>query len=305
MPSFGFSSNHGVRELFSRSHSYQRLYLKKSQKVYRTMVKHWKSIEIALACKAYVSATLNPIKGADQDFMTFNTDLLAKLEEMSPTDCEDGTYHKRGVRVYPYLRDNVFPEIQKFNKALRIVYMSNPTGVTEDEKVFMAVAIHVKKTKHMEYQYKNFDPSNWKLYEGWCHLKKIPKFAYRSDSLVAETPLATANGVADEHDSTVPTSDTSPYKPSIMSSRGVGRGQKAAIVEKMKKEKEERKRKRNEERDKKFDSFVDEMRELKRIIKKKALSTILTRAHNTTNDPEVKKKLNDKLVKLALDMVDE
>ena len=269
------------------------------------MVKHWKSAEVALGCKAYVSATLNPIKGADQDVITFNSDLLAKLEEISPTDCADGTYHKRGIRVYPYLRDNVFPDIQKFNKALRIIYSSNPTGVTEDEKVFMAVAIHVKKTKQMEYQYKSFDPSSWKMYEGWRELKKIPKFAYSSHTLVPETPSPTGSEGAQEDDSTLSSSDSAVAAPSRLRSRGTGRGQKAAIAAKLQKDKEERKRKRNEDRDRKFDSFVEEMSELKRIIKKKSMSTILTRAANTTTDPEVKKKLNDRLVKLALDMVDE
>ena len=63
------------------------------------MVKHWKSAEIALACKAYVYSTLNPIRGADQDFATFNSDILAKLKAISSADCQDGTYHKRGIRV--------------------------------------------------------------------------------------------------------------------------------------------------------------------------------------------------------------
>ena len=113
------------------------------------MGKQWKSAEIALACRAYVSSTLNPIRGADQDFVTFNSDILAKLEAISPADCQDGTYHKIGIRVYSYLRDNIFPDIQKFNKALRIVYSSNPTEVTEEEKVFMVIAIHCKETKQM------------------------------------------------------------------------------------------------------------------------------------------------------------
>ena len=86
------------------------------------MPKHWKHDKIALACLAYIGTTMDPVKGTNQDFHMFTTGLTLKYSQLSPNDCHDGTYHKRGLRVYPYLRDNVFPEIQKFNKALRIVY---------------------------------------------------------------------------------------------------------------------------------------------------------------------------------------
>ena len=138
------------------------------------MPKHWKHDEIALASLAYIGTTMDPVKGSNQDFHTFTTQLTLKYSDLPPKDCGDGTYHKRGYRVYPYLRDNVFPENQKFNKALRTVYCSNHTGVTEDEKVRMAIAIHLKETKKMDYQYKSYPETNWKLYTSWVHLKKIP-----------------------------------------------------------------------------------------------------------------------------------
>ena len=92
------------------------------------MPKQWTLEEIALACKAYLGTTMNPIRGTSQDFNALNVTLIEKFEAISPSNCEDGTHYKRGTRTYPYLRDNVFPKIQKFNKALRTVYCSNPTG---------------------------------------------------------------------------------------------------------------------------------------------------------------------------------
>ena len=115
---------------------------------------------------------MDPVKGTNQDFHMFTTGLTLKYSQLSPKDCPDGTYHKRGPRVYPYLRDNVFPEVQKFNKALRLVYSSNPTGTSEEEKIRMAIAIHMKEIKKMDYQYKSYPESNWKLYSSWVHLKK-------------------------------------------------------------------------------------------------------------------------------------
>ena len=128
------------------------------------MPKHWKGDEIALACQACDDATLNPITGADQDFVAFTSDLLKKYEALSPNVCEAGTYYKRGDRVYPYLRDNVFPDIRKFQKSLRLVHSSYPSGVTEDEIVCMAVAIHCNETESMEYRFKTYDCTKWKLY---------------------------------------------------------------------------------------------------------------------------------------------
>ena len=95
------------------------------------MPKRWKPEEIALACQAYIGATDNPIDGTDQYFHTFSLDLVSRFKLLSPSGCEPDTYYKRGSRVYPYLRDNVFLEVQKFQKATKIVLISNPTGVTK------------------------------------------------------------------------------------------------------------------------------------------------------------------------------
>lgn len=259
------------------------------------MGKHWGNEEIALACQAYISATRNPISGADQDVNQFTSDLISKLEINSPKFCDPGTYYKRGKTVYPYLRDSVFPNVQKFQKALRIIYLSNPTGVIEQEKMNMAVAIHMKKVSRMDYAMKNFDPNSWKFYRGWLQLKKIPKFAFTSHG--EETVVSSLDGsAADEGVQNI----DSPRDHD--ESRGGGRGKKAAQVAKLKEDKEDRKRKRQEEHDKKFDGILAEMNEIKSIMKKKSSSTIIRTALKCTNDPEMKKKLEDKLLKLALEI---
>ena len=57
------------------------------------MTKRWKVDEIALVCKAYISATNNPINGTDQDFHNFSPDLVDRFNHISPSDCVDGTYY--------------------------------------------------------------------------------------------------------------------------------------------------------------------------------------------------------------------
>ena len=73
--------------------------------------KHWKADNIALAYQAYISATDNPTDGVDQDFRTSSVDLIDQFRVFYPSSCEPDTYYKRGSRVYPYLRDNVFLEV--------------------------------------------------------------------------------------------------------------------------------------------------------------------------------------------------
>ena len=94
---------------------------------------------------------IGSIRGADQRIEDFNQSISDTMKQLSPSPCEEGTYYHRGDRIFPYLRDNVFPDVQKFNKARRIIEASCPSGVTDDQKVNMAVAIHLQKTKVMEY----------------------------------------------------------------------------------------------------------------------------------------------------------
>ena len=83
------------------------------------MGRHWSGSEIAAACKAYAKATLNPLVGADRDIDSFSREILTHMVDFSPADAANGTFQHRGLRVYQYLRDNVFGCFHKFNKCLR------------------------------------------------------------------------------------------------------------------------------------------------------------------------------------------
>ena len=123
------------------------------------MPKYWKEEEIALVCKAYIGSTTNSIVKTDQVFHAFSIDLFRQFEIISIPNCEERTYHKRGSRVYPYLRDNVFPTVQKLQKTLRMLYTPNSSSAPEGEKMNMEVSIHCEETKHMEYQYRTYNPN--------------------------------------------------------------------------------------------------------------------------------------------------
>ena len=48
--------------------------------------------------------------------------------------------------------------------------------------------------------------------------------------------------------------------------------------------------------------MMDEMADIKKVMKKKSAATIITKALKATDDEKVKQKLMDKLVQLALDL---
>ena len=104
----------------------------------------WSADERRLASLAWYNSTNDPIVGCNQMSQQFTLNIHSVLSRLSPRDADSGCYAGRGaVAVYTFLRDKFFPDIQKFNAALNLVYSSNPTGATEQQIVNMAVAIYL------------------------------------------------------------------------------------------------------------------------------------------------------------------
>ena len=138
--------------------------------------KNWTAEEIAAACKAYCAATENAVQGADMRVEDFNDSIIEKFRAFSPPDPPIGTFHMC-ISPFFYLRNNVFGKVHKFNKAIRLVNLSEPTGVTDDKKLRMSVAILMEITMKMDYKWKSFDPNEWKLYKSWLVLKNCQNFS--------------------------------------------------------------------------------------------------------------------------------
>ena len=60
---------------------------------------------------------------------------------------------------------------------MRVVSISNHTGATEREKLNMAIVIHYKDTKKMEYKHKSENSNSWKYYQPYLYFQTLPKFA--------------------------------------------------------------------------------------------------------------------------------
>ncbi|KAG7371558.1 hypothetical protein IV203_020128 [Nitzschia inconspicua] len=113
--------------------------------------KKWTADECTVAAKAYVAATQDEINGADQTAADFSKRLNSFMKSFSPPACAGtGTYWdrdpdgRRGV-IWQFLRDTVTKECQKFNVSLNRVRNANLSGLTEEEKVNVAVASHLRR----------------------------------------------------------------------------------------------------------------------------------------------------------------
>ena len=195
--------------------------------------------------------------------------------------------------------------MQKFNKSRRIVEYSNPSGADEQQKINMAVAIHMKETNLMEYKYKDYDSMKWRFFKGWKILRNIPKFAMKfTEAATNSTKRGTEESETVSDTITTEESDTSSLGITEVgfnhdASRGGGKGKKVTM-RKIEIEKETtRKRKRDETRDTHFLSLIDSISDIKEIMKQKNKVNILSMAIKATSDPTVKKRFVDKLLSAA------
>ena len=144
----------------------------------------WLAAEITVVAQAWIEASEDGtnrnggLSGTDQDKDQHWNQVMANVEKRAPPDAvREGRYHYRGIKpIKSYWRDQISKECNQFNRDLLLVYNSNPTGCTEQNKINMAVAIHKGKVERMEYRFKDFEARDWKFYGAWCVLKGHRKF---------------------------------------------------------------------------------------------------------------------------------
>jgi hypothetical protein len=203
---------------FSRSFTHKMFYDISDTTIKRKMGigKRWSSIECELAGKAYVIATHDEICGAQQKSADFGRKVHESFKSLSPTGCAGtGTYWDRDpdckkASVWGYVRDVLLKEAGKFNeKYLRVLSM-NLTGVTEQEKVNIAVAWFTGKYKENSgnsiYSFKDFNPNDWRVYRFWMVVKDTTKCQAPTiiqDSAEPEEPSGSENHPAESDNGTV------------------------------------------------------------------------------------------------------
>lgn len=198
--------------------------------------KKWDSYERQLAAKAYICATQNCVQGCDMRSKTFQESVFKYFKQLEPKDVDPHKFSNRGAaNLWGCLRDLIFPDVQKFSGALMVVENSVPTGnLNEADYHCIAIAIHLKKIRGLDYSYSRFGSNGfepaaeWDNYLAFLELRLHPKFQNNNYYDVVSgngngnvhAQVVDINNViinsnednnGDEHDLVTPVSKTSKY----------------------------------------------------------------------------------------------
>ena len=140
----------------------------------------WKKEENLCLAKAWITASEegSAVKGTGQRIDNFWHKVVALITLDAPRDAVvRGTYHARTrTALKNHWRDDVAKDVNNFNKCLKMIQTSYPTGCSIQERINMAVAIKMAKTSVRDYRYKQFDPNDWVNYATWKVLRRHRKF---------------------------------------------------------------------------------------------------------------------------------
>jgi hypothetical protein len=120
----------------------------------------WLTKERETVTLAWLRVTNNGIQGCDQEGEDYRSKIHTLFKAFGPRDAPPGTGHygdRAPKAVYVFLRDNIFPDVNKFNESLRLIQSSHPTGVNDDNIISMAIALHLGKTKWMDYNLRDYE----------------------------------------------------------------------------------------------------------------------------------------------------
>ena len=134
---------------------------------------------------AYINASNDSVDGADQNVPEFGAKIITNLLTLQPTGAEPGHYVDRdetGVTQWQYLRDSVFGDIQKFNHSFLLVEQAEISGITDQEMINIAVALHLGRIDHPDRDARDTNPTDWTNYLAWLELRVLPKFDPHSSS---------------------------------------------------------------------------------------------------------------------------
>ena len=158
----------------------------------------------------------------------------------------------------------------------------------------MAVAVYNRKVNGMDYAFKDYNAdAHWKMYQGWVVVRHLPKFLFENNAPPKCMVSSGSTEIKEGWSSGVE------FVEARLPARGVKRGHDAA------KEKEKvdiASKRRQEARDAQLEKMTKGMNEIFTTLKQQNSAAIIVQALNVITDPEQKKKLEEKLVAMALDL---
>lgn len=153
--------------------------------------KVWTSEERRVAAIAYTRATHDCVHGKDQTGTDFWNRVEQLIMAIPTTEARNAETTRTAYAIKHFMNNNVFRDINKFGVSLNLVLSAKPSGVTDQEIINMAVAVHLNKATGRDYNQKDFDATRWLNYRAWQVLKTTRKFAPPSSKSAIElVPVA-------------------------------------------------------------------------------------------------------------------
>ena len=132
----------------------------------------------------------------------------------------------------------------------------------------MAVAIHVGKTNKMDYDFKDFDASSWRLYFAWRNVQSLHKFSIALKKLAPSDEVSLVDDIVQtskKGDTVSPTSTVTAHSIYKQKRKREGCCKNTIAAE----EKEKRKKQRQEEKDQKLEALVNSIEAMKDTMNRK------------------------------------
>ena len=198
--------------------------------------KKWSAEECLHLSEAWLSVSEGEgetkLKGTSQTQDAFWKSVVELFSSKGPSN-PDGVYGDRPqTAIMNHWKDNISRDVKKFNKAILMVFRSKPSGVTEEEKINIAVAIHLKKADSASSRHKDFQPFDWIYYRAWLVLKNHKAFVPPTPEQMEDEVVIEDSASPDSSDTAVADTDTTPTTlfetptPNAGKSRGPGPGSK-------------------------------------------------------------------------------
>jgi hypothetical protein len=285
--------------------------------------KKWSSEECEALAEAWINVSEDKgrgtVKGADQSSERFWSRIVILLEQVAVRNKLEpaeliGKYHHREVKALKnQWTDKLARDVRKFNKCIAKVHAAQLTGVDENQKINIAIALVKGKIDVPSSRYKDMNPGDWMYYRAWLVLKDhtsfrppSPKAAIDLEEEEEELEDAVPAAVTLSESTDTPTTNQRDSELSNVSSmkkasRGPGPGKKKSkaldVQAKYRKEKME-----------KIDMLVAEAKKKTKLVKRMVSNNAHTNAwkvvymaNKATNNPRVRARMEKRMLAL-LDM---
>ena len=148
---------------------------------------HWIIEERVAVAESWLEASEEGSEdvGSDQDKATFRKKIMDNLKAKAPSNSlATGRFHARGEGPVMKQWGEISKNCSAFNKKILQVHASAMSGVTEQQKINVAVAMQNSIIAAASYQQKDYEPNDWVYYHCWLQLKSHRKFLppQRNDS---------------------------------------------------------------------------------------------------------------------------